>query len=245
MVDTADGHVGANDAHVLTLREEQVHLTKTRILSVFESELNSKGYDKVSIRSLAKLAGMSVSTVCRYYPDKEAILAALIASLQSEGGFDPQSILASTREPVEALTKILGTMWDYGGQRTSRVKTLVEALAVAGGVAEASASIHRSLGSLAAEALSSMPEMSDAEAKKLQSTVAMLMGPQTWYTLRFGYGLSRDDAQSATSGALKAVIGSAPHSIESPVREPRARTESQVPGVELTERFPGAALPVE
>jgi hypothetical protein len=136
-------------------------------------------------------------------------------------------------------------MWDYGGQRTGRVKTLVEALAVAGGVAEASAAIHRNLASLAAEALSSMPEMGDTEAKKLQSTVAMLMGPQTWYTLRFGYGLSRDDARSATAGALQAVIDSAQQNVLSPSRKLRARTGSQVSGVELTERLQGAALPVE
>jgi AcrR family transcriptional regulator len=244
-MNTADAYVGSNEARVMTLREEQVHLTKTRILNVFESELQSKGYDKVSIRSLAKLAGMSVSTVCRYYPDKEAILSALITSRQSEGGFDPQAILASTREPVKALTKILDTMWDYGGQRTSRVKTLVEALAVAGGVAEASVEIHRNLASLAAGALSGIPVASAAEAKRLHSTVAMLMGPQTWYTLRFGHGLSREEARSATEDALHAVINSAlrtPAPDRTP-RKPHIRTRKQVSSVDLGELLQGAPVP--
>lgn len=195
----------AND-HVLTLREEQVHLTRTRILNVFESELHARGYDRISIRSLAKLAGMSVSTVCRYYPSKESLLSALVNSLQNEDGFDPSSILASNGEPLEAIGQMLGRMWDYGGQLTGRVKALVESLMVAGAIAETSSEIHSYVASLAGQALSSLSDITGEEARNLRVTVAMLMGPQTWYTLRFNYGLSRDDARAVTMSAITAVV---------------------------------------
>ena len=99
-------------SHIPTLREEQVRLTQQRILDTFENELMSNGYANVSIRSIARRAGMSVPTVYRYYANKEALLIAIMDASEAEVGFNPFSILAATQDPLEAVTKLLDGMWD-------------------------------------------------------------------------------------------------------------------------------------
>src|SRR3954452_104428 len=95
-----------------SLREEQVRLTQQRILDTFESELIKNGYAEVSIRSIAKRAAISVPTVYRYYPNKQALLMALMASSSPEASFDYVGILSQDLEPMETITRLLDELWD-------------------------------------------------------------------------------------------------------------------------------------
>src|SRR5437870_2441826 len=114
-------------SHIPTLREEQVRLTQQRILDTFENELMSNGYANVSIRSIARRAGMSVPTVYRYYANKEALLIAIMDASEAEVGFNPFSILAATQDPLEAVTKLLDGMWEQIERHPGRTKAVLQA----------------------------------------------------------------------------------------------------------------------
>src|SRR3954464_11612198 len=111
-----------------TLRQEQVQLTQQRILDTFESELAQHGYVNVSVRAVAKSAGISVPTVYRYYANKEAMLTALLDAAEAEQGFNPFAVLASTHDPLEALTRLLDGLWAVAERRPGRVIASVQAL---------------------------------------------------------------------------------------------------------------------
>jgi AcrR family transcriptional regulator len=195
--------------HLLSLREEQVRLTQQRILDTFESELLSEGYSSVSMRSVAKRAGISVPTVYRYYQNKEALLVALLDATTDEARFDPFAILASSDDPVEIVASLIKTTWDINERKPGRMKALVQALSIS----EAKGSAHdegfKRLAFRAKEALAPLSFLPPEELRKLQAVIALMISPMTWYSLRFGHGLPLDVAKSIVMDTVKASIDAA------------------------------------
>jgi len=58
------------------LRERQTEQTREMILQALTDELAAGGLQELNIPGLARRAGVSVRTVHRYFPDKEALLHA-------------------------------------------------------------------------------------------------------------------------------------------------------------------------
>lgn len=54
--------------------QERAQKTKDKILGAVQTILEDTGIDGVTIRSIAKLAGISVGTIYEYFPNKQAIL---------------------------------------------------------------------------------------------------------------------------------------------------------------------------
>ena len=53
--------------------------TKQQLLELAKAEFLEKGYNKASVRNIAKTAGLTTGAVFRYYPDKAALFDALVA----------------------------------------------------------------------------------------------------------------------------------------------------------------------
>ena len=53
--------------------------TKQQLLELAKAEFLEKGYNKASVRNIAKTAGLTTGAVIRYYPDKAALFDALVA----------------------------------------------------------------------------------------------------------------------------------------------------------------------
>lgn len=197
-----------------TLREEQVRLTQQRILDTFESELMSSGYANASIRSVARNAGMSVPTVYRYYANKEALLLALLEASESEAGFNPFTILASTQDPMQAITRLLDGMWEQIERHPGRTKAVLQAITEADEEAEPVFEVLRRVAFMAREALAPLSYLPEEKLQELHALVALLLGPETWYALRVGHGLSMERARAVVldtiSAALKATRTDAP-----------------------------------
>lgn len=52
--------------------------TQKKILAIAKEEFLSHGYQKASLRNIAKRAGLTTGAVYGYYPDKEALFSALV-----------------------------------------------------------------------------------------------------------------------------------------------------------------------
>jgi AcrR family transcriptional regulator len=80
------------------LREEQVRLTRDRILDALTELLADRRADDITTREIAEHAGVSQSTVYRYFPDRTALLDGIterineLASESGGGGYDLESI---------------------------------------------------------------------------------------------------------------------------------------------------------
>src|SRR5947208_15677715 len=121
--ETDNGNIATN--RIMTLRQDQVQLTQQSRLNAFEAELLEKGYADASIRAVAKRAGISAPTVYRYYPNKEALIVALIDASEAEQRFDPFSVLASTQDSIDAISKLLDGMWDVNERRPGRANAVM------------------------------------------------------------------------------------------------------------------------
>lgn len=58
--------------------------TQNKILEIAESEFMSYGFQKASLRNIAKTAGLTTGAVYGYYPDKESLFAALVSKPAEE-----------------------------------------------------------------------------------------------------------------------------------------------------------------
>ncbi|GAA1375117.1 TetR/AcrR family transcriptional regulator [Streptomyces beijiangensis] len=78
---------------------------RERILAAARTEFSERGYDKTSMRSIAKQAGVDASLVHHYFGTKDEVFAAAIEM---------------TMEPVQLVPAILGTSTDGIGERLAR-----------------------------------------------------------------------------------------------------------------------------
>ena|SRR5438105_3955788 len=200
-----------NEEIIPSLREEQVRLTQTRILDTFESELIRHGYAEISMRAVAKRAGMSVPTVYRYYPNKQALLRALMESLTADQGDGWLKILASNTDPMETITKLLDYHWDANEQQPGRTKAVLNAMAAAsnGEGGEAAEEAMKRFAFMAREAVAPLSYLGPQETRKLEATVAVLLSRPTWQRLRLGHEVPRDVARSAVLDAARGSIDAA------------------------------------
>lgn len=148
---------------------------------------------------------MSVPTVYRYYANKEALLLALLEAAETEAGFNPFSILASTQDPMQAITSLLDGMWEQIEKHPGRTKALLQAITQADEGSEPVFEVCRRIEFIAREALAPLSHLPADRLQSLQALVALLLGPETWYALRIGHGLSREQARSVVLDAISAA----------------------------------------
>lgn len=206
---TEDGNI--DSIPMQSLREEQVRLTQQRILDTFESELIKNGYAEVSIRSIAKRAAISVPTVYRYYPNKQALLMALMASSSTESSVDYVSILSQDLEPIDTITRLLDELWDVNERQPTRTKAILLAIAAAGEGegAELTEDICKQFAFLAREALRPLNYLPAGDIRKLEALTALLLGRPTWHRLRFGHNLTREVARDTVLFGIRSAIEAA------------------------------------
>lgn len=217
-----------------SLREEQVRLTQQRILDTFESELLERGYSDISIRSVAKRAGISVPTVYRHFPNKEALLLALMEATQNEQGFNFYEVLTDVSDPMATITKLLDGQWDINEQRPGRTKAILHAIAAPGeaGTGKVISDIVVRFAFMSHEALLSLQYLPKEELHKVEAMVALLLARPAWERLRFGHDLSRDEARSAVVDTLAGLLDNVqsryprPEGYKPP--EPVVRSEAEV-----------------
>jgi len=195
---------------LMSLREEQVRLTQQRILDTFENELLDRGYAEVSIRSVAKRAGISVPTVYRHYPNKEALLMALMESTQNENGFDFYGALTDVSDPQAAFARLVDGLWNANEARPGRTKAILHAIAAPGetGTGQVVSEIVKRFAFMARESVSALSYLPHDELRKLEAFVALMLSRPTWERLRYGHNLPRDLAQDAVIEAVNANIDS-------------------------------------
>jgi AcrR family transcriptional regulator len=100
--------------------------TRSTILAAAQSEFADKGFDRVSMRGIAKTAGVDPSLMYHYFGSKDDVL---LASLDVP--FDPREVIpALTREGVEGLGSRIAArflaIWDDPTNQ-SRLVTVVRA----------------------------------------------------------------------------------------------------------------------
>ncbi|MBX7473938.1 TetR family transcriptional regulator [Streptomyces sp. NPDC048491] len=102
--------------------------TRERILAAARTEFSGRGYDKTSMRGIAKAAGVDAALVHHYFGTKEAVFAAAI-EVDFEPALTVEAILGDSLDGVgERLARHFLAIWENPATRTPLLAVIRSAL---------------------------------------------------------------------------------------------------------------------
>ncbi len=110
----------------LTLREKQKLATRRHIQAVAKVLIADFGYEKATMRALAKEAGVGLGTISLHFKDKKSLL---LASFHEEIGAVAERAIGSapSKAPIrEKLLHIVFEMYKYYATNTKYLRTVVK-----------------------------------------------------------------------------------------------------------------------
>jgi AcrR family transcriptional regulator len=91
--------------------------TRDRILSEARTEFSERGYDKTSIRSIARAAGVDSALVHHYFGTKEQVFAAAIELTLAPALSAPGALTGDPARLGERLARFVFGIWESPGTR--------------------------------------------------------------------------------------------------------------------------------
>jgi AcrR family transcriptional regulator len=180
-----------------TLRERQAEQVRAAVLDAVLDRLESRAYDDLSMAEIAAAAGVSLRTLYRYFPDRDALLhaagerlyAALDVPIEIDGpdriapSFRDAAARLSTRpELARALVRSNAGRAARSGVRSRRADAISAALAPIAGAVD--------------------PET----ATGATAVLAHLCSAASWVSIADESGLSDAAAQQAVAWAIEALV---------------------------------------
>ncbi|MET8945267.1 TetR family transcriptional regulator [Streptomyces sp. NPDC004542] len=93
--------------------------TRDRILTAAREEFSERGYEKTSVRGIAKAAGVDSALVHHYFGTKEQVFEAAVAVAFAPALNAPDAVAAGPLEGVgERLTRFIFGVWENPTTRT-------------------------------------------------------------------------------------------------------------------------------
>ncbi|AOR32854.1 TetR family transcriptional regulator [Streptomyces fodineus] len=93
--------------------------TRDRILSAAREEFSERGYEKTSVRGIAKAAGVDSALVHHYFGTKEQVFEAAVAVAFAPALNAPDAVAAGPLDGVgERLTRFIFGVWENPRTRT-------------------------------------------------------------------------------------------------------------------------------
>ena len=114
--------------------------TRDRILSEARTEFSERGYDKTSIRSIARAAGVDSALVHHYFGTKEQVFAAAIELTFAPALGAPGALTGDPSRLGERLARFMFGIWESPGTREPLLAILRSAVSN-----EAAAAVFRDM----------------------------------------------------------------------------------------------------
>src|SRR5690349_19246660 len=177
----------------MRLRERQAERVRVSVLDTVIAQLETRAPDNVSMAEIAEAAGVSLRTLYRYFPDREALLHAagehLYATL--EVPYDiagPDKISASFQKAARQLST-----------RPGLTRALVRTTA---GRAARSAVRSRRVEAIDNALRPVTKDLDSATARQATAVIAHLCGAASWVMIADETGLTDVQAQRAVAWAI-------------------------------------------
>jgi AcrR family transcriptional regulator len=181
----------------VSLRSRQGDLARQSILDAAAEVLEHEDPDAVSLAQVADTAGVAARTLYRYFPTRNALMAAALEHLNETLGLTPRI------DPDDIVGTFLGS-----GARLAGYPTLVHNLrhTEAGREARSAHRAGRAQELADAVATQAPAEMDPQSLLAAGAVVASLCGSTAWMTLCDEANLSVSDAQAATGWAIETIL---------------------------------------
>jgi AcrR family transcriptional regulator len=181
-----------------SLRERQAAVIRDAILEALADRLDRDDPDDIAMPQVAAEAGISLRTLYRYFPTREAMFDAVgdhvVARLglprDIEGADDIAPVfLESARRGAQSPRLMRAMLWTRLGRRarSSHRRRRVESIVAALG-----------------EVTSNLPP---AEARRREGAIVYLCSLPAWITVSEECGLSAEDARLGIAWAIRTLIG--------------------------------------
>ncbi|QKW08329.1 TetR/AcrR family transcriptional regulator [Streptomyces sp. NA04227] len=140
--------------------------TRERILEAARAEFAQRGYEKASVRGIAKAAGVDPALVHHYFGTKEQVFEAAVARSFAPAFEAPDAVAAGPVEEVgERLTRFVFGIWENPATRAPLLAVVRSAV-----TNEAAAAVFRRL--IAAQLLLRIAARLDREDAELRAELA-------------------------------------------------------------------------
>jgi AcrR family transcriptional regulator len=179
------------------LRDRQAEQTRELILQALTEQLSDTGLKDFNIPRLAQRAGVSVRTVYRYFPTKDALLEEFAYWLDSQIGS------AAAPRSLEELIALPETAFPAFDERESLIRAQ---WLTPHGRATREIGRKRRLANwrkVLADVAGNLPA---SEQRRCLGVVLFLLSSRTWQTLKDEFGLDGRESGKAVSWALRTLI---------------------------------------
>jgi AcrR family transcriptional regulator len=110
-------------------RREEAADTRDRILTVAREEFSEHGYEKTSVRGIAKAAGVDSALVHHYFGTKAQVFEAAVAVIFAPALHAPDALADAPPDDVgERLTRFFFGIWENPATRTPLLAVVRSAL---------------------------------------------------------------------------------------------------------------------
>jgi AcrR family transcriptional regulator len=186
------------------LRERQARQTRDEILDALTVLLEDRSPDEITTKELADAAEVSERTVYRHFPDRAALVDALVERFAAaSGGPDPG--FPSSFEGVKAWAVELMRLLE-----AQPVVAQAEALLNAD-PRRYSDSTRAHTRQLHAMVEMTLPELDGDQRAAVTAVLRVLASAQTWLRLREEFGLGGDTSGPIIAWAIDAIVQAAQH----------------------------------
>lgn len=117
-----------------TLAEHRQRLL-ARVYAAFETLVDERGYDAVTLAEVARAAGLARTGIYNYFPDKESLLLAYTAFEMDELLSDLRAELSRTDDPLERLDAFVRAHLTYSATHLIRPGPALRSIVSAAGFA--------------------------------------------------------------------------------------------------------------
>jgi AcrR family transcriptional regulator len=182
------------------LRDSQTQRTRDLILDALTLMLSELPADQISTREIAQRAGVSLATVYRHYPDRQALLEGLADRV------DVGARGMGTFGPPRSLDQLLArAVNDFALPEQHVVEATAEALLNADPrrLSRASRARTEELRQLVAE---SFPDADARDHVRITALLRIIYSAQTWLRMREEFGIPGTESGPIMSWALQTLV---------------------------------------
>jgi AcrR family transcriptional regulator len=205
------------------LRETQALQTREQILDALLTLLETMSADEISTRELAAAAGVSLRTVYRHFPDRDALLNGVSDRVEAALGGPGYDVRLTSADDLGLLVQEL-----Y--RKNEAIAALVRAeVLFKNDPAHQPQTFHRRTELTQQLVASTFPELTPRQGHNLAALLRILAGGRNWLMLREAFGLDGAEAGPLAAWAVGALLAEVRRGNPPPARQSQPANRSPAP----------------